>query len=350
MKDVSVIIPIRNEEKFLSDFIQNLYLIKPEKLSAEFIFVVGPCYDNTLNYLSNNLNKDKLDFSIIFNSIGTTPSSLNIGIAKATGKYIVRLDCHSLYPNGYIDRLIKVSLKYNCKNVGPILKTIPANKTLKSFAIASVMSSPFIVGPSSFRTESKSKKIIEVDTVPFGCFPREIFQELGNFDEELLRNQDDEFNARIKSNNGNVILDKSLVVEYYARSSFISLFNMFRQYGLYKPLSVIKVGSIYTFRQIIPLIAFISFILIIISSFLEITSFIIPLILLNTYLAYIIVASIISFRKNKIKLFNSKISLFITYFLISSVVIQSSYILGYLNGLFNILTNRKKFLDLPTSR
>ena len=350
MKDVSIIVPLRNEEKFLSDFIENLYLIKPEKLSAEFIFVVGPCHDNTLDFLSNNLNKDKLDFSIIFNSIGTTPSSLNIGIAKATGEYIVRLDCHSLYPSGYIDRLIQVSSKYHCKNVGAILKTIPANKTLKSFAISLAMSSPLVIGPSSFRTESKTEQIIEVDTVPFGCFPSKIFQEIGNFDEELLRNQDDEFNARIKSNNGNIILDKSLVVEYYARSTFISLFNMFRQYGLYKPLSAIKVGSIYTFRQIVPLIAFISFVVIIIGNFLGIITFTIPLIASFAYLTYILIASILSFRKNKMKPFNIKTLLFIIYFSISALVIQSSYILGYLNGLFNILTNRKISLDLPTSR
>jgi GT2 family glycosyltransferase len=71
--------------------------------------------------------------------------------------------------------------------------------------------------------------------VPFGCYRREIFDQIGLFDEELIRNQDDEFNGRLIKNGGHIYLIPEIVIDYYARGKIGKLSQMFYQYGLFKP-------------------------------------------------------------------------------------------------------------------
>jgi hypothetical protein len=91
-----------------------------------------------------------------------------------------------------------------------------------------------------------------VDTVPFGCYRREVFERIGTFDEELIRNQDDEFNFRLVKRGGRIVLLPEVVSRYYARASLRHVARMFYQYGYFKPLVAAKVGRVMTVRQLVP--------------------------------------------------------------------------------------------------
>jgi hypothetical protein len=138
----------------------------------------------------------------------------------------------------------------NADNVGGMLITVPADPSMKSTAIAKVLSSPFGVGNAYFRIGSKDVK--KVDTVTFGCYRRSVFDRIGLFDEELLRNQDDEFNARLIHNGGSIYLIPEVKIRYYTRSSVKGLWRMYFQYGLFKPLVNIKLKRPATIRQFFP--------------------------------------------------------------------------------------------------
>jgi GT2 family glycosyltransferase len=117
-------------------------------------------------------------------------------------------------------------------------------------AIAIGMSHRFGVGNSHFRVGISEAR--EVDTVPFGCFRREVFARVGLFDEELIRNQDDEFNFRLITQGGRVVLLPDVSCRYFARRSLRQLARMYYQYGYFKPLVARKVGRVMTVRQLIP--------------------------------------------------------------------------------------------------
>jgi hypothetical protein len=117
-------------------------------------------------------------------------------------------------------------------------------------AIAIALAHPFGVGNAHFRIGSRVRRW--VDTVPFGCFRREVFSRVGLFDEELVRNQDDEFNFRLARQGGRVLLDPAIVAFYYARSSLRQVARMYYQYGYFKPLVARKVGRVMTARQLVP--------------------------------------------------------------------------------------------------
>lgn len=120
---------------------------------------------------------------------------MNMGIKKAKGDYVIWLDAHAEYPTNYISDLIKYVDIIRIILGGNWITETKA-KTLKSWAIKKALSHKFGVGNSAFRIGATKPQI--VDTVPFGCFKRDVFDQFGLYDERLERNQDIEFNKRIK--------------------------------------------------------------------------------------------------------------------------------------------------------
>lgn len=248
---ISIICPVYNEEKYISQCIDSMLDQDIDKSEIELLFVDGMSKDNTRKIVSDYCSK--FDFiHLLDNPDRIVPPALNLAIHASKGDYIIRIDAHCIYPKDYISRLVYSAQQLGCDNIGAVCRTLPANESAKAKAIATAMSHKFGVGGSSFRIGSSEIK--EVDTVPFGCFRRKIFDKLGFFDEELIRNQDDEFNGRIIKNGGKIYLLPDLVVDYYARDSFKKLFKMFFQYGLFKPLVNKKLGSPATLRQFFPLL------------------------------------------------------------------------------------------------
>src|SRR5207302_11075992 len=134
--------------------------------------------------------------------------------------------------------------------VGGAWVTLPGDTTATARAIAAVLAHPFGIGDSRYRLGTN--EVREVDTLPFGCFRRELFERLGMFDEELVRDQDEEFSFRVLRAGGRILLVPGVVCSYYARRSLRQLGRMFYQYGLFKPLVAVKVGRIMTLRQVVP--------------------------------------------------------------------------------------------------
>jgi len=160
------------------------------------------------------------------------------------------MDCHSIFPTHYISSLVDNLDALDADNVGGTVKSVPADNTPTSEAIAIGLSSKYGVGNSIFRTGTNTVR--EVDTVPFGCYPKRVFDDIGVFDIELTRNQDDEFNARLRKNNGRIFLIPSIEIIYYTRNSFRKASKMFYQYGLFKPLANKKSGVLSSYRQLAP--------------------------------------------------------------------------------------------------
>src|SRR5690606_38552896 len=122
-------------------------------------------------------------------------------------------DIHAIYPNNYVifllERLIELTENgVKVGNYGSIVRTLPGASSLKSIIIARMLASSFGVGSSLFRVGTN--EVTEVDTVPFGCFPIQVFDQVGYFDDDLVRNQDDEMNGRLKNFGYLILLDPSI--------------------------------------------------------------------------------------------------------------------------------------------
>ena len=237
---LSVICPIYNEEKYIAQCIESILQQDYPKDKLEILFVDGMSTDHTRHIIEQYTHAYPY-IRIIDNPDKVVPHAMNRGIMASTGDVIIRLDAHAVYPNNYFSQLVEALHKYHADNVGAQCRTLPANQTVSAIAIAAALGSSFGVGTSMFRIGITQD--IETDTVPFGCFRREVFEKVGLYDTQLIRNQDDELNARIINHGGKIILLAGLEFDYYARDSYAKLFKMYYQYGLYKPLVNKKLGG-----------------------------------------------------------------------------------------------------------
>lgn len=248
---LSVICPIYNEEKYIAKCIDSILAQDYPKDDLEVIFVDGMSKDRTREIVAEYTNKYAF-IRLIDNPARIVPPAMNIGIRASKGDIIIRLDAHAIFPSNYFSELVKNLIALEAENVGGVCRTLPVDDSLVSQSIAAVLSSSFGMGNSHFRIGASN--VMEVDTVPFGCFHRSLFERIGYFDEELIRNQDDEFNGRIIKNGGKIYLLPQLVIDYYARDKVHKVWKMFYQYGLFKPLVNRKLGSPATTRQFFPLL------------------------------------------------------------------------------------------------
>ena len=251
MELVSIICPIYNEERFIDKCIQSILQQDIPANQWELLLIDGMSTDNTRSLIEayQELHSNIL---LLENPRRTAPYAMNIGIRKAKGNFICRIDAHAEYPSNYISTLRQnLSLLPNAKNVGPMLTTIPSNSSMKARAIAIACSHRFGVGNSYFRISSVNHPIA-VDTTPFGFWEKSWFSKIGLFDEELTRNQDDELNARTIQHGGKIYLIPNISVTYYARETFLNHTKMFYQYGLFKPLVNKKIHKPATLRQFVP--------------------------------------------------------------------------------------------------
>jgi cellulose synthase/poly-beta-1,6-N-acetylglucosamine synthase-like glycosyltransferase len=248
---VTVLVPCRNEARYITGCLESILASSYPADRLEVLVLDGMSDDGTQAAVEA-VARRAATVRLVPNPGRVVPTGLNLGIRGARGEVIVRMDAHNEYPPDYIGRLVWWLGETGADNVGGACVTRPANDSAVARAIAVALAHPFGVGNAHFRLGASSLRT--VDTVPFGCFRRALFDRVGLFDEELVRNQDDEMNFRITRAGGRILLVPDVVSYYYARPSWGKLATMYYQYGFYKPLVALKVGRVMTLRQTLPVL------------------------------------------------------------------------------------------------
>lgn len=249
---LSVIVPIYNEEKYIAKCIESMLEQDYPKEELEIILVDGMSNDCTREIVETYTNK-YFYLRMIDNPQRIASCAMNIGIEASKGDTIIRMDAHAEYPSDYFSILVKTLYELDgAENVGGVCVTLPCNETVTAVSIAECLSNKFGMGNSYFRVGAKN--VMSVDTVPFGCFRKSLFDKIGLYDADMIRNQDDELNGRIIKNGGKIYLLPDVEIKYFARDKISKVRKMFYQYGLYKPLGNKKLGAPATIRQFFPLL------------------------------------------------------------------------------------------------
>jgi glycosyltransferase involved in cell wall biosynthesis len=211
----------------------------------EVVVVDGMSNDRSVDVVAAAAHRDSR-IRILHNPACIVPSSLNLAIESARGDVIVRVDAHTLLDPDYIRTGIEILARTGAENVGGPMVSIGGGKV--GDAIATAMESPFGIG-AYFHFASEER---EVDTVYMGMWPREVFAKVGLFDEELVRNQDDEFNYRIRKAGGRIVVSPGMRSRYQNRQSWRSLAKQFYQYGLWKVRVLQKHPAQMSWRHFVP--------------------------------------------------------------------------------------------------
>ncbi len=327
---VSIIIPCRNEEKFIGKCLDSIVANDYPKDKLEVLVSDGISEDRTRGIIKTYSERYHF-ISIIDNPKKIAPSALNIGIKNLKGEIIMRMDAHTIYGKHYIAQCVKYLQKYNVDNVGGIWVTLPGSDTVMAKTIALALSHPFGVGNSYFRIGLKEPKY--VDTVPFGCYKKEVFNRIGLFNENLVRNQDIEFNLRLKNAGGKILLVPDIVSYYYARCSLKALaINNFAN-GFWVIYSSRFAKVPFSRRHLIPLLFVFALLSSFSMSFVFSPMFYIFSLALVTYLTADMFYSLKLSLKNSLHYFPF---LILTFF-----ALHVSYGLGSLWGFLKLVTDKK---------
>lgn len=212
---VSVIVPCRNEQKFIAVCLDSIIANDYPKEKLEILVVDGMSTDKTGEIIKNYGEKYSI-LRILDNPKVIVPAAMNKGIENARGEIIIKMDAHSIYEKDYISKCVSHLMESGADNVGGVLKPIPSGETLFARAIAISLSHVFTAGGSYFRTGTDEPK--EVDTVAFGCYFKKLFDKIGLFDEKMAKIEDLELNRRIKKSGGKIMLFPDIKASYYPSS------------------------------------------------------------------------------------------------------------------------------------
>ena len=239
---VSVVIPMRNEAGHLRPCIDSVLAQDYPAERLEIIVVDGDSDDASAAVVRSYGERVRL----LQNRARIVPTAMNIGIRAARGEIIARVDAHTVLDRSYIRVGVETLQHTAADNVGGPMFAIGGGRV--GAAIALAMSSRFGIGAYfHFATEDR-----EVDTVYMGMYPRRVFEHIGLFDEELVRNQDDELNYRLRKAGGRIFLTTRMRSRYQNRQRFATLARQFFQYGLWKVRVLQKHPRQMSARQFVP--------------------------------------------------------------------------------------------------
>ena len=328
LPSTSIIIPCRNEERFIGNCLDSIIANDYPKEKLEVLTVDGMSEDGTRDIITSYAQQYPW-IKLLDNQKKITPVALNIGIKNAKGEIIIWMSAHNRYEKDYVSRSVESLERSGADNVGGIMRTLPREDSLTGRGIVASLSHRFGVGNSYFRVHTDEPKW--VDTVFGGCYRKGVFDRVGLFNENLVRGQDMEFNLRLKKAGGKTLLVPDIVSYYYARSDLKSFWKHNWANGvwavlpfLYSPIMPVS------WRHLVPLI----FVTALIGS--AVLGFLLPLfvwcfgVILGSYvLASLTVSLQIAFQKRDVKYFAVMPFIF--------GILHFGYGLGSLFGVFKIL-------------
>ena len=244
---VTVVMPVRNEADFIETSLGAVLAQDYPEDRLEILVADGMSTDGTRD-LVEGLDAGAVPLRILDNPGRIVPTGLNAALEEARGEIVVRVDGHCEIAPDYVRRCVEHLEDGSASGVGGPIETV--GETYRARAIAAAMSSNFGVGGSAFRTGRTEPGY--VDTVAFPAYPRAVLETAGPYDEELVRNQDDEYNYRLRKAGRRLLLAPDVRSRYFSRATVRSLWRQYRQYGFWKVRVLQKHPRQMRARQFVP--------------------------------------------------------------------------------------------------
>ncbi len=322
---VSIIIPCRNEEKYIHRCLDSIIANDYPTDQIEVFVIEGRSTDRTPEICSAYAKKypfiKLLDNPGKMQTLGT-----NIGLKKANGDIIIRMDAHVEYPQNYIFQLLSWLKEREVDCVGGIMRTRPGDSGTKAEAIALALPHPFGVGNSLFRIGITEPRY--VNTVPYGCYKKEVFEKIGLFNENLDRTDDLEFNLRLKRAGGKILLVPEIESYYYARATLSALAKQNYANGLWVVYSLKFVKLPFSMRHLVPMAFVISLLSSLVLSLIYLNFIYLFAFVLSFYLIANLYFSFTLSLKKRLKLFPDLVLSFLT--------LHFSYGFGSMEGIYKL--------------
>jgi succinoglycan biosynthesis protein ExoA len=220
---VTVLVPARNEERSIAGCLES---ILSQDYPALQVIVLDAASRDTTAEVVREVERRDTRVSLVRHSLEGIPESLNLGLAHARGRWLVRVDAHSRIAPGYVRRVVDHLREGGWGGVGGRKDGVASSPTGR--AIAQALGSRFGVGNSRYHYGTERDI---VDHIPFGAYPTELLRALGGWNGSLRANEDFELDYRIRRLGHKLLFDPTVRIFWETRESIPDLFRQYRRYG-----------------------------------------------------------------------------------------------------------------------
>lgn len=225
---VTVVVPMRNEAAGIVDCLASILASAPPGHDLELLVLDGQSTDHSAQLVQQLAQRDSRVI-LLDNPARLQADAFNIGLAAARGRYLVRMDAHTLYEANYIAESVRLLEETGAANVGGVQRATGTNPT--SRAIAAAVSSRFAAGDAAYRHATEPAW---VDTVYLGAWRTSTLRELGGMRPGWAVNEDYEMNVRLRAAGGRIYLSPTIRSTYFVRGSLAKLARQYLRYGFWK--------------------------------------------------------------------------------------------------------------------
>ena len=333
LPSVSVLVPIRNEEGYISRCLDSILSNDYPLEKLEILVIDGRSSDGSREIVKEYIEKSEPKIRLLDNPQLIVPTAMNIGLKEAKGDVIIRIDGHSFVEGDFISTSVRTLIEKEVEAVGgPVRPVLDDSSSYLTRAISAALKSPLASGSARF-----NGKRGYVTTVSFGAYWSDVFKEYGDFDERFVRTQDYEMNYRIVNSGGRIFMNPDIKSYYYPRKSLFNLWKQYFQFGYWKTKVMKKYGELLSLGNLLPPLFVVGIVLLgLVSVFVPGTRYV----LLASLGAYVVTATYFGLREvNRAGDLRS-----LPGVILALATIHFGFGLGFLKGLFFDLKGR---LTLP---
>jgi succinoglycan biosynthesis protein ExoA len=316
---VSLLVAMRNESAHIKECVYSILNQDYPQEKIEVLIFDGQSDDNSRRIVEEVI-AGKKNYHLLENKKRIQSAAWNLGVQFSHGEVISIVSGHSKLASNYVSKAVETILRTNVDMVGGTVRATSSGYTGDTIAYA--MSTPFGVGNAKFRYSDRE---LETDTVFMGFCWRATYEKIGGFDEELVRNQDDEFSNRLRKAGGQIVCNPKIISYYNNRSTLHSLWSQYYQYGFWKVRVLQKHPREMSLRQFVPPVFVLALLVSLLFAFLPATRVLSPLIPL-LYLLANLGSSVITASKRGWQ--------YLPLFPVAFGILHLSYGFGFLVGLF----------------
>lgn len=241
---ISVVIPALNEERSLSACLDSVLV--QDFPNMEILVVDGGSTDRTRAIVEDYCSFEPR-VRLVHNPRRTQPAALNVALTEVRSPFLVRVDAHSTISPGYVRRVYDHISSGTWGGVGGRKDGVAYSN--QGQAIATALGSKFGVGNSTYHHGTEPST---VDHIPFGAYPVALATTLGGWDENIVANEDYEFDYRVRQAGNELLFDPKLRIQWETRQSIGAFFQQYRRYGRGKALVLKKHPESASPRHLLP--------------------------------------------------------------------------------------------------
>jgi len=244
---VSAIMAVRNEERHIGTAINSLLKQKTSGWEIEIIVVDGNSSDGTEEIVKGIARGDSR-VKLAINKQRKTPYAFNLGIQRARGEYICILGAHTTYAQDYIATCLEELKLHGAAGCSGRLITRPGGDGLQARLVAWTLAHPFGTSARSMRTRGAGY----ADTIPYPIFLKNTLLEVGAYNTQLHRNQDNDLSQRLRARGYKLYLTDKTTCEYFVSRDVTSLASYAFSNGFWNIISFRMNPASMSLRHFIP--------------------------------------------------------------------------------------------------